>query len=82
MRIVSLIACLMLVFSASLGFAADAKKVKSQASSDCLSKCEKQKEQCFGQYKKSDSTSGTYITPDGHKICWEAYHACKNNCPK
>ncbi len=48
--------------------------------SACVNKCEKAKNDCFKYYTKSDSTSGTYVTPDGHKICWGAYHDCKKNC--
>ena len=48
----------------------------------CLDKCEKQKKECFAQYTKSDSTSGTYVTPDGHRICWRAFHECKKQCPQ
>lgn len=49
---------------------------------DCLEKCEKSKDRCMAQYTKSDSTSGKYVTPDGHKICWGSYHECKKYCPK
>ena len=52
------------------------------AAPDCLQKCEKSKDQCMAQYVKSDSTSGRYVTPEGHKICWGGYHECKKNCPK
>ena len=48
----------------------------------CVQKCEKQKKSCMAQYTKSDSRSGTYVTPDGHKICWQGFHDCKNQCPK
>lgn len=48
----------------------------------CVQKCEEQKQRCFEQYKASDSRSGTYITPEGHKVCWSTYHECKKNCPR
>ncbi|WP_165919132.1 hypothetical protein [Sulfuritortus calidifontis] len=47
-----------------------------------MQKCEEQKQRCFEQYKASDSRSGTYITPEGHKVCWSSYHECKKNCPR
>lgn len=52
------------------------------ANAACVQKCEEQKQRCFDQYKASDSRSGTYITPEGHKVCWSAYHECKKNCPR
>ena len=48
----------------------------------CVAKCDAQKEQCFAQYTQSDSTHGTYVTPDGYKICWQTYHECKKNCER
>lgn len=59
-----------------------AKPAQTPNKASCLAKCDTEKENCFGMYKKSDSMSGTYITPDGQKACFQAYHACKANCPK
>lgn len=50
--------------------------------SDCIQRCDKSKSQCMLQYTKSDAKSGRYVTPEGHKTCWSAYHECKKNCPK
>ena len=70
------------VFSVSMSGVADAARDNKAQSNACIEKCEKQKEQCFSQYKKSDASKGTYITPEGHKVCWQAYHECKKSCPK
>ncbi|MEW5891532.1 MAG: hypothetical protein AB1697_00090 [Pseudomonadota bacterium] len=57
-------------------------QLAQSANAACVQKCEEQKQRCFDQYKKSDSVSGSYITPEGHKLCWSAYHECKRNCPR
>lgn len=63
----------------ALLFAASASA--SAAPTDCLQKCEQAKKKCFAQYTQSDSRSGKYVTPEGHKICWGNYHDCKKTCP-
>ncbi len=48
----------------------------------CIDKCEATKKSCMARYTKSSSTSGKYVIPEGHKICWQGYHDCKKRCPK
>ncbi len=50
--------------------------------SGCVQKCEAAKKSCMAQYTRSDSSSGKYVTPEGHKVCWQAYHDCKKQCPQ
>lgn len=76
-----------LVLFTSQIFAADTSKAPdvihvAALDQSCVDRCETQKEQCFAQYTQSDSTHGNYITPDGHKICWQAYHECKKSCER
>lgn len=58
-------------------FAADNKPAPG-----CIQKCEDAKSSCMAQYTQSSPTSGKYVTPEGHKICWNGYHECKKNCTK
>lgn len=69
-------AIFLFMFSLTAAAAAD------KPASDCIDKCETAKKSCMAQYTKSDSTSGKYVTPEGHKICWQGYHDCKKQCPK
>jgi hypothetical protein len=54
----------------------------AQAGGSCIEKCEKRKEECFAQYTATDVRGNKYVTPDGHKICWDMYHECAKYCPK
>ncbi|NLI81418.1 MAG: hypothetical protein GX443_06985 [Deltaproteobacteria bacterium] len=53
-----------------------------QGANACMDRCEKAKDNCMAYYVKSDSTSGRYVSADGAKTCWEAYHQCKRQCPR
>ncbi len=77
MRIKLFLVVILVFLLAVLAFAADKKPLSS-----CVQKCEDAKKSCMAQYTKSDSASGKYVTPEGHKICWNGYHECKKNCPK
>jgi len=69
-------AIFLLMFSLTAASAAD------KPASGCVDKCEAAKKSCMAQYTRSDSASGRYVTPEGHKICWQGYHDCKKGCPK
>jgi len=65
-----------------LMFSLTAVTAAEKPASTCVQKCEAAKQSCMAQYTKSDSTSGKYVTPDGHKICWQGYHDCRKQCPQ
>lgn len=69
-------AIVLFMFSLTAAAAAD------KPAQGCIDKCEAAKTSCMAQYTKSDSTSGKYVTPEGHKICWQGYHDCRKQCPK
>lgn len=48
----------------------------------CLDRCERAKNDCMAYNVKSDSVSGRYVSADGARSCWEAYHQCKRDCPR
>lgn len=77
MRFKMLLAFLMAFLLIMPAFAADNKPATG-----CVQKCEDAKNSCMAQYTQSSSTGGKYVTPEGHKICWNGYHECKKNCPK
>jgi len=77
MRFIFSVVFLSMISLTTLALAAPEKPVSS-----CVQKCENAKKSCMAQYTKSDSTSGTYVTPDGHKVCWQGFHECKKQCPK
>jgi|GEM_PF-1932186 len=62
-------------------FALTGLAAAEKPASSCVQKCEAAKQSCMAQYTKSDSTSGKYVTPEGHKTCWQGYHDCKKQCP-
>ncbi|HSV27714.1 MAG: hypothetical protein FD164_2139 [Nitrospirae bacterium] len=71
------------VFLAIFSLTTLAMAANTNPAARCMDRCEKEKEGCFGMHTKSDTRSGAaYVTPDGHKECWRAYHECKKYCPK
>jgi hypothetical protein len=77
MRFISSVVFLSMLSLTTLALAATEKPVSS-----CVQKCEAAKKSCMAQYTMSDSTHGTYVTPDGHKVCWQGFHECKKQCPQ